>query len=194
MAFRVDLANALFLVYSHNRLSYTSNTQAEGVYMKIGLISDSHDRIPYIEKAVEIFNASNLDVVLHCGDFVSPFSLVPFQKLKAPLYAVFGNNDGERNGLATIFSNNGWILNDRPWHLELNGKKIQMLHEPAKLDSFIMNGEMDLIVFGHTHEKHFQKNNGVMVVNPGECCGWVKGTASISLINMDLGENVFVNL
>jgi len=162
--------------------------------MKLGVISDTHDRVPYIEKAVEIFNSQGLDAVLHCGDFVAPFALIPFQRLNAPLYAVFGNNDGERAGLATIFAANGWSLKERPWSFELGGKRIIMLHEPAKLDEYIINGGFDLIVFGHTHEKHFQRSNGTMVLNPGEGCGWVKGTASIGVVDLGKGENFFINL
>ncbi|MDH5637013.1 MAG: metallophosphoesterase [Nitrospinota bacterium] len=162
--------------------------------MRLGLISDTHDRIPMIEKAVEIFNGESLAAVLHCGDFVSPFSMIPFQRLQSPFYAVFGNNDGERSGLTQFFKVNGWTLNERPWTLELDGRRVAMLHEPANMDTYILNGGAELIVFGHTHEKHFQKSNGVMVINPGEGCGWVKGTASMAIVDLEKKENRFINL
>ncbi|MDH5478444.1 MAG: metallophosphoesterase [Nitrospinota bacterium] len=162
--------------------------------MKLGLISDSHDRIPLVEKAVEIFNGANLDAVLHCGDFVSPFSMLPFQRLQTPFYAVFGNNDGEKAGLSKLFKENGWVLNDRPWTLELDGKRITMLHEPTRMDEIIMKGGLDLIVFGHTHDKYFQRSGETLVVNPGEACGWVKGAASISIVDLEKSENTFINL
>ena len=162
--------------------------------MRLGLISDTHDRVPLIEKAVEIFNGENLDAVLHCGDFISPFSMIPFVRLQAPFYAVFGNNDGERAGLSRYFEKNGWTLNDRPWTCELDGRRIAMLHEPENMDSYLSDGGVELVVFGHTHEKHFRKSNGVMVINPGEGCGWVKGTASMAIVDLDKGENRFVEL
>jgi len=143
--------------------------------MRLGVIADSHDRVPHIEKAVGIFNREKVDATLHCGDFVSPFSLLPFKKLEAPLYAVFGNNDGEKAGIASLFRENGWTLNDRPWTLELGDRRIVMLHEPDRLSAIVAQGGCDLVVFGHTHTRRLEKKDGAMILNPGEACGWVNG-------------------
>jgi len=35
--------------------------------MKIGIISDTHDNLPQIKKAVEIFNREKVELVLHAG-------------------------------------------------------------------------------------------------------------------------------
>ena len=45
--------------------------------MRIGIISDTHDRQWRIEAAVDRFNRADLDLVLHAGDYVSPF-VVPW--------------------------------------------------------------------------------------------------------------------
>lgn len=159
--------------------------------MRLGVISDTHDRVPAIEKAVEIFNASNVDAVLHCGDFVSPFSLLPFTELQSPLYAVFGNNDGERDGITKLFLSNGWTLNDRPWFFALDDKKIAMLHEPDGIGDLVKSGDYDLIVFGHTHKKSFETHNETLIVNPGEGCGWVKGEATLAIVEMSRKSCLF---
>jgi len=155
--------------------------------MRLGVISDTHDRIPAIERAVEIFNLENVDAVLHCGDFVSPFSLMPFRSLKPPLYAVLGNNDGERRGLEQMFEKNGWTLNDRPWSFTLDGTRIAMLHEPAPLERVLEKEEHDLIVFGHTHEAYTERRAGALIVNPGEACGWLKGSSTLGIVDTDTG-------
>lgn len=158
--------------------------------MLIGVISDTHDRVPAIKQAVTLFNERNVSAVLHCGDFVAPFALLPFMELKCPFYAVFGNNDGERKGLEKSFSVNGWSLNDRPWFFTLSGYRIAMLHEPAPMKKLVAKGTADLIVYGHTHEPHFEKTGRTMVVNPGEACGWVKGFSSIAVVDMAKRECV----
>jgi len=150
----------------------------------LGVISDTHDRTPVIKQAVTLFNARKVSAVLHCGDFVAPFALIPFMELKCPFYAVFGNNDGEREGLKKVFAANGWTLNDRPWSFGLFGYKITMLHEPTHVKNLIAGGYEDLIVYGHTHEPSFEKNKNTMTVNPGEACGWVKGISTIALVDM----------
>ena len=152
--------------------------------MRFGVISDTHDRMPYIVEAVKIFNELAPDAVLHCGDFVSPFSLVPFEGLKAPFYAVYGNNDGEEDGLRAMFEKNGWTLNDRPATLAVNGVKVSMLHEPGLIDKVLAEEKSELLVFGHTHEPMYEKRGGSLVVNPGEGCGWVKGRATLAIVEM----------
>lgn len=64
--------------------------------MKIGVISDTHDQAPLIEWAVEKLNQEEVEWVVHCGDWVSPFILYSFRNLKAPIKGVFGNNDGDK--------------------------------------------------------------------------------------------------
>ncbi len=162
--------------------------------MILGLISDTHDRIPFIEKAVDLFNQSDVEAVLHCGDFVSPFSLKPFRKLDKPLFAVFGNNDGEKAGLQSMFKRSGWVLNDRPYPLQFNGSKIAMLHEPDNLDEYIASGEFDMVVYGHTHKKHFEIVGDTIVVNPGEGCGWMSGIATVAFADLERKDCRFEKL
>ena len=64
--------------------------------MKIGILADSHDNLPKIARAVEIFSVEGVGQVLHASDLVSPIKVGPFACLNAPLVGVFGNNDGDR--------------------------------------------------------------------------------------------------
>ncbi|PAU83115.1 YfcE family phosphodiesterase [Halorubrum salipaludis] len=79
--------------------------------MRIGIVSDTHDDLAAVEAAVSLFEREGVDAVVHCGDFVAPFSVTPFDVGgdgsdrdapgdRAPdagfdFYAVRGNNDGE---------------------------------------------------------------------------------------------------
>ncbi|RLB07482.1 MAG: YfcE family phosphodiesterase, partial [Deltaproteobacteria bacterium] len=45
--------------------------------MKIGLMADSHDHVPMIERACDLFNAEGVQMVIHAGDYIAPFSLRP---------------------------------------------------------------------------------------------------------------------
>lgn len=162
--------------------------------MRLGVISDTHDRAPAIEKAVELFNASDLEAVLHCGDFVAPFAMLPFKNLAAPFYAVYGNNEGEKAGLEKLFDASGWTLNNRPWTFELRGKKIAMLHEPAPMEKFANAGIYDLIVFGHTHRPFVEKRGATLIVNPGEGCGWVTASPTVAIVDIDARDCQIIKL
>ena len=66
--------------------------------MKIGVLSDSHDNVPMVKKAVELFNSEGVELVIHAGDFIAPFVVAAMGDLKCRVVGVFGNNDGERIG------------------------------------------------------------------------------------------------
>lgn len=48
---------------------------------------------------VEIFIKNNIEAIVHCGDWVSPFTLEYFdsicEDLRVPIHSVFGNNEGD---------------------------------------------------------------------------------------------------
>lgn len=153
--------------------------------MKIGVLSDTHDHIPKIKRAVEIFNEEKVDMVLHSGDIVAPFSLLTLQHLACKNFvAVFGNNDGEREGLKKMLGTFGYKIHERPYTFAVNGYKIAMLHEPDPLNDTIDSQEYDLITFGHTHKSHVKLHGKSLVINPGEGCGWLYGTSSIGIVSL----------
>ena len=51
---------------------------------KIGIMSDSHDNLPAIRAAVELFNREKVDLVIHAGDVGAPFTAREIKKLRCP--------------------------------------------------------------------------------------------------------------
>ncbi|RLI45996.1 YfcE family phosphodiesterase, partial [Candidatus Bathyarchaeota archaeon] len=41
--------------------------------MLIGIMADTHDRLPLLDKAVKRLNEEKVKLVLHAGDYVAPF-------------------------------------------------------------------------------------------------------------------------
>jgi uncharacterized protein len=149
--------------------------------MLIGIISDSHDNLPAIKKSVEVFNSKNVDVILHAGDFVSPFTANEFRKLKMKLIGVFGNNDGDKPFLKQKFKNIGEI-HSTPYKFEIDGKKIVLMHEPRLIDELLQDKKYDIIVYGHTHKIDIRKEKS-LVINPGECGGWLTGRSTVAILD-----------
>jgi len=83
------------------------------VRMKIGIISDTHDRLPFIDKAIDEMNEAGVDLVLHAGDYCAPFAAFRFKPLKAKMIGVLGNNDAERELLRRNFSEIGVDIRGR---------------------------------------------------------------------------------
>ena len=67
--------------------------------MKIGLMADSHDRLPAIVEFLRQMRDAGATMVLHAGDYISPLSLKPFEDVHMTLQGVFGRNDGDPQGL-----------------------------------------------------------------------------------------------
>ena len=42
--------------------------------MKVGIVSDTHDNMVKIKDMVDILNSREVDLMLHAGDFIAPFS------------------------------------------------------------------------------------------------------------------------
>ncbi len=151
--------------------------------MKLGIISDTHDNMPAIARAVELFNAEGVNLVVHAGDFISPITANEFVRLSAPFIGVFGNNDGDRLYLVERFKGIGRIYPD--YHeFEFAGKKGVVMHEPKFIDSLVKSGDYDLVVYGHTHEVDIREGETV-VVNPGEACGWLTGRSTVVLLDSE---------
>jgi len=153
--------------------------------MIIGIISDTHDRLPFIEKAVMKMNEKEVELVLHAGDYSAPFAASPFKSLKAKMIGVFGNNDAERELLRRNFSNLGIEIRGRFAEIRVDGLKIALLHgeEEELLNSLLNTGSYDVVIYGHTHQSEVQRKNGVLAINPGETCGYLTGRATVGLLN-----------
>ena len=67
--------------------------------MLVGIVSDSHDNVPMLRRAVEHFSAAGCELVLHAGDVIAPFAMAVMDGLSCPFKAIYGNNDGEKVGL-----------------------------------------------------------------------------------------------
>src|SRR4030042_3920836 len=97
--------------------------------MLIGTISDSHDNLPLIEKAVKRLNDEKVELVLHAGDYVAPFVIPKFKALNAKFIGVFGNNDGDHEFLKKRFSEcANCEVRGRFAEIDADGFKIALLH------------------------------------------------------------------
>jgi len=161
--------------------------------MKIGIISDTHENMPKIRKAVELFNREKVEVVLHGGDIISPITAKEFSSLKAPFIGVFGNNDGDKLFLTERYKEIGKIHTKR-FEGTFGGKSLLLIHEPDMLDALAKSGVYDIIVYGHTHRSEISRRGDTLVINPGEGCGWITGIATAALLDTETMEAELVEL
>ncbi len=165
----------------------------------VGVISDTHDQVHHLVKVIDYFNREQVGLVIHCGDWVSPFTLKLYTKLHAPLYGVFGNNDGdkfrhliyaEKYSLKAVFE-------DQLLVLFKFGKRIAVHHGDYQeiVNALVKCGDYDVVLHGHNHKAMVEKVGNVVSLNPGTLMDFtsekVQG-ASIGLYNASKHEGRIV--
>ena len=169
--------------------------------MKLGVMADSHDNVPMVQRAVELFNRRGVDLVIHAGDFVAPFAVAPLADLDCRVVAVFGNNDGERVVLAKKLEAVGEVHPNLA-EAEIGGRRVAAVHYPELAEPIAASGKYDLVIYGHTHEidVRAQRSSPLLsaapggrpategettVLNPGEVGGWLTGRSTVAVVDLD---------
>jgi putative phosphoesterase len=129
--------------------------------MKIGVLSDTHihlaEEIP--PEVVKTF--SDVDLIVHAGDFVGSPVLEGLRRL-GEVKAVHGNMDlVELRGL----------LPEKEL-LVAEGRKIGIIHGwggPEGIEHRVRGkfGDVDIIIYGHSHRARIEKIGDVLFFNPG---------------------------
>jgi putative phosphoesterase len=154
--------------------------------MLIGAISDTHDNLPLVDKAVKYLNDQNAGLVLHAGDYVAGFVIPKFKQLNCKLIGVFGNNDGDHELLKKRFSETtNCIIHDRFAAVAVEGYRIALLHgeEIELLNAIIDCGYFNAVIHGHSHNKSIEKKGKTLAINPGELCGYLTGKSTLALLD-----------
>jgi len=163
--------------------------------MKIAIISDTHDHLDMIRLAVRKMQEKKVEMVIHCGDFIAPFAIPPFGQLNVPFIAVYGNNDGEKKGLAEKIFNIGGMVCYPPLVRDVDNTKFLICHEPIPEENVKKYfSDVTYYLFGHTHEAVEKELNGIKIINPGEACGWLTRRATFAILDTHTRKVEFITL
>jgi putative phosphoesterase len=162
--------------------------------MLVGLMSDTHDRLPAVDALLRQILARGAGLVLHAGDYCAPFALKPFVEQSVPLAGVFGRNDGDHEGLKAYASRGfGIELFESPHSLEVGGQRILLVHDVGDVSTHSIEGH-SIVVHGFTHREEMKTRGDTLLVNPGEACGWLYGEPSAAILDLDTRQVQFFKL
>ncbi len=141
--------------------------------MRIGVLSDTHIHLAEEIPAKVIAAFSGVDLIVHAGDFVGSGVLEGLKKINE-VRAVHGNID-------SIKLRN--MLPDKDV-FTVGGKKIGLTHgwgSPDGIEDRVREklGDVDIIIYGHSHLARIEKIGKVLFFNPGP--GW----QSFGILNVD---------
>ncbi len=162
--------------------------------MQLGLIADSHDRLPAIAALVAQFQERGVEMVLHAGDFCSPFALAPLHALTVPVVGVFGRNDGDHPGLSAEASRGlATELFESPHSLEVGERRVLLVHDVGEMSEHSLAGH-DVVIHGSQHRQEMKTRGSTLLVCPGEACGWLYGSPGAAIIDLATYEVEFLKL
>nr|WP_320011436.1 YfcE family phosphodiesterase [uncultured Desulfobulbus sp.] len=157
--------------------------------MRIAVLSDSHDQIPNLHAAVTRANRAQADVLIHCGDLISPFMLRYLSAFEGPVHLIYGNNVGDQHLISsrcgTLFPN----ISHHGTHgqITLGDRRIAFVHYPRLAKEVAQSGVYHLVCYGHDHIFHSERLGSCLLLNPGDLLG-KEERPSFALVDLELGE------
>ncbi|MFA5925480.1 MAG: metallophosphoesterase [Parcubacteria group bacterium] len=152
--------------------------------MKIGIISDVHDNLRHLQKAIEFFNKEKISLLVHCGDWDAPFSLRAYLALKCPIRGVMGNGDPDIQKYLYQLQNIEMLkdldlsLSSRFLEFSIEGIRFGVFHgDDENMNACLTESQMfDVLCLGHTHKPLIGQKGKTLVVNPGSLIGYMAET------------------
>lgn len=141
--------------------------------MRIAIISDSHDNLPNIYKALDYIKKASIQTIIHCGDVCAPSVLEEFAKnFNGKIYVACGNVDGDHKGFSriakkyrnlTIFENTGAVTIEK--------RKVCFVHYPDIAREMSLSRNYDVVFYGHSHKPWEETIEKTKLLNPGTLAG-----------------------
>lgn len=135
-----------------------------GDALVLGLVSDTHDNLPLVERAVAFFRERGPDRVFHLGDIMTSAAVARFEGL--PVTFLRGNNDVDATLPDALAAGGHPPLVDE-WSGTLAGVKVAATHGHRQNLVHRHLGRADVLLHGHTHRRRADQVGPTFVVNPG---------------------------
>ncbi len=185
------------------------------------IISDTHDNMHIIKKLLSIASQIDPDMIIHCGDYISPFAVKAFKESNIRMIGVWGNNDGDKPTILRIIKESRIDISPQPLETKIGGIDILVVHGWGSIEktkrliySLAKQGTYKIIIYGHIHSPDIKIAKGekvedihklnktfetkidefkTMILNPGEACGYVTGKSTYMLMEID-NQSIKVSL
>jgi uncharacterized protein len=167
--------------------------------VRIAILSDSHDHILNLRAAVTYCNAYNVNLLIHCGDLISPFMLEELAAFGGAVHLIYGNNAGDQHLISRdcgtrypAITHHG-ILGT----VEAGGRRLAFTHYPELARGLASQNLFDAVCCGHNHRHHVQKIGRTLLINPGELLGkdeqpgfWILECAAMEVERVEVGAKI----
>jgi len=157
--------------------------------MKVAIISDIHDNSHNLVLFFLKIEKLNIDKIIFLGDFINNGIAKMLAASKTPVFAIWGNNDGDKVAITkTAMSKNSNLeIGDTVFgFIEIDNKKIFLTHYANIAKSMAKSGDFDAVFYGHNHKKNIEVINNCLLVNPGEISAHKTSQASFAVYDSEI--------
>ncbi len=156
-------------------------------FMKLGIISDIHDKVDILRKALDILQKT--DALICCGDLCSPFVIRELgTHYNKEIHLVLGNNDAD---IFRITQNSQSFPQIKMYpemgDITLANKRIGFIHYDNLARPIIASGWYDIFCFGHNHQYEIGIEGKTRFINPGELSGVLTGKSTCAILDTEDG-------
>jgi len=166
--------------------------------MKIAIISDIHDNAHNLVLALDkINNYKNIEKIIFLGDFVGAAIAKLLCSSPIPVFAIWGNNDGDKCLITKFACEKGSNLKvgfETYDKLEVSGRKIFLTHFPFLAKSMCKSKEFDAVFYGHNHLKNKEKIGECLLLNPGEIGAYKTGEATFAIYDTETNDAKIIKI
>lgn len=162
--------------------------------MKIGILSDTHDRWEATRQVLSTFRHYEAEKIIHCGDVTSPKMMELFNGFE--VFLAFGNGDREEAAFRLYFENHQTGSCGLALSLELAGKKIFVIHgdDFRRLNKELRSGTWDYVFTGHSHAFRDETIGNTRIINPGAVAGNFLRERSACILDIKNGEIIRIDI
>ena len=135
--------------------------------MRLGVLSDTHNQLPRLRRAIQLLRAEGAEALVHCGDLTGPEVVAACAEL--PCYFAFGNHDADMVGeLRQAIAQAGGVCLAWGGEVTLAGKRVAVTHGHMRVDvRRLLAARPDYLLSGHSHIRQDWREGPTRRINPG---------------------------
>jgi hypothetical protein len=152
--------------------------------MQIAVISDTHNDVITLEKAIQEIKRRKISLLVHCGDLTYSHTLKICQGLR--IYLVYGNGDLDVRAIVDeLKSLNPENSSGLTLDFSIDGQRFFVAHGDSSrlIQTALASGSYDWVLQGHTHRFKDELYGQTKWLNPGALGGKSFDNGSFAVID-----------
>lgn len=165
--------------------------------MKIAIISDIHENFHNLVLFLNDVKKYDIKKIIFLGDFMNNWIAKLLAASEIPVYAVWGNNDGDKVAI-TKTALSQWS-NLEVWFdtfdiIEIENRKIFLTHYPMLAKPMAKSWDFDAVFYWHNHLYNIDQTNNCIIVNPWEISAHKTSKATFAIYDLETNQAEIITL